>query len=62
VKLPNPDSTIIDDNKLLGYSLNPNHVDGQHKARVFKSALNLESDDIQFLKNALLEAVKPYRL
>jgi hypothetical protein len=60
VKLPNPENTIIDDNKLIGYSLNINHSDGQHKARVFKSALNLDINDIQLLKNALLEAVKTY--
>jgi hypothetical protein len=60
VKLPNPDKTIIDENKLLGYSLNPNHSDGQHKARVFKSALNLDTNDVNFLKNALLEAIKIY--
>jgi hypothetical protein len=60
VKLPNPESTIIDDHKLTNYSLNLNHSDGRHKARVFKSALNLDIDDFQFLKNALLEAVKTY--
>ncbi|NCR27961.1 MAG: hypothetical protein GPJ25_16910 [Microcystis aeruginosa LE13-04] len=43
---------------LTGYSLNLNPADGRHKARVFKSALNLDIDDVQFLKNALLEAVK----
>ena len=58
MKLPHPESTIIDDRKLTGYSLNLNHADGRHKARVFKSALNLDIDDVQFLKNALLEAVK----
>ncbi|GBF82659.1 DUF6883 domain-containing protein [Aphanothece sacrum] len=60
MKLPNSDNAIIDDNKLLGYSLNPNHPDGQHKARVFKSALNLDSNNVQILKNALLEVVKTY--
>jgi hypothetical protein len=60
VKLTNPKNTIIDDNKLTGYSLNLNHLEGQHKARVFKSVLNLDINDVQFLKNALLEAVKIY--
>ena len=58
MKLPHPESTIIDDHKLTGYSLNLNHADGRHKARVFQSALNLDIDDVQFLKNAILEAVK----
>lgn len=60
MKLTNPEHTIIDDNKLMGYSLNLNHVDGQHKARVFQAALNIDLNDAQFLKNALLEAVQTY--
>ena len=60
MKLPNSKNTIIDDNKLTGYALNLNHSEGQHKARVFQSVLNLDINDVQFLKNALLEAVKIY--
>ncbi|WP_245927371.1 DUF6883 domain-containing protein [Aphanothece hegewaldii] len=58
MKLPNPNKTIIDNNKLIGYSLNFNHFEGQHKARVFKAALNLDLDNVAILKQALLEAVK----
>ena len=58
MKLPNPEKALIDRQKLAGYCLNPNHADGQHKARVFKSALNLNIDDVDELKAALLEAVK----
>jgi hypothetical protein len=29
MKLPNPDRAIIDEQKLTGYCLNPNHADGQ---------------------------------
>ena len=61
MKLPNPSKTFIDDNKLAGYSLNVNHDEGKHKARVFKSALNLTIDNIEELKQALLEAVKTTR-
>ena len=57
MKLPNPESAIIDHQKLVGYCLNLNHGDGRHKARVFKSALNLDIDDVDELKAALLEAV-----
>jgi len=60
MKLPNPEMTLIDDNKLIGYSLNINHSDGQHKARVFKSALNLTIDNVEELKIALFNAVKKY--
>ncbi len=57
-KLPNPDHAFIDLNKLIGYCLNPEHPEGQHKALVFKSALNIELNDMEILKNALLHAVK----
>lgn len=50
MKLPNPEKTLIDDNKLIGYSLNPEHSDGQHKARVFKSALNLTINNTIYKK------------
>ncbi|SKB11678.1 conserved hypothetical protein [Planktothrix sp. PCC 11201] len=60
MKLPNPENAIIDEQKLAGYSLNPNHSEGKHKARVFKSALNLTLDNLDELKNALLFAVKTY--
>lgn len=58
MKLPNPENAIIEDSKLSGYCLNPYHSDGQHKARVFKSALNLDIDTMEELKASLLEAVK----
>jgi len=60
VKLPNPENTVIDDNKLAGYSLNPDHPKGQHKARVFKSALNLDLSSVEELKAALILAVENY--
>ena len=60
MKLPNPHQAVIDDSKLLDYCLNFDHVDGKHKARVFKSALNLTSENFQELKLALLEAIKKF--
>ena len=57
MKLPNPENAIIDNRKLAGYCLNPNHSEGKHKARVFKSALNLDLDNIEILISALLKAV-----
>jgi hypothetical protein len=56
-KLPHPERTIIDSGKLVGYCLNTQHPDGQHKAKVFKSALNLGIEDADVLKDALLNAV-----
>ena len=60
MKLPNSNNAYIDDNKLAGYSLNFNHTEGQHKARVFQAALNLTIENLPELKNALLKAVKTY--
>ncbi len=57
-KLPNPDNAVIYPDKLSGYCLNPEHQDGRHKARVFISALNLNADDAEILKTALLQAVR----
>ena len=56
-KLPHPEQTIIDIDKLAGYCLNPEHQDGRHKARVFKSTLNLGIEDVEVLRTALLNAV-----
>jgi hypothetical protein len=58
MKLPNPDLAIVDDRKLAGYSLNLNHDEGKHKARVFKSALNMDISHLEELKQALLSAVE----
>jgi hypothetical protein len=58
MKLPNPEQAIIDEEKLSGYCLNPRHSDGQHKARVFQSALGMGIEDADELKTALLQAIK----
>jgi hypothetical protein len=60
MRLPNPELAIIDDRKLAEYSLNPEHAEGQHKARVFKSALNMDASHLEELKLALLSAVANY--
>ena len=60
MKLPNPDLAIVSKQKLVGYCLNFNHADGRHKARVFKSALNIDINNFEDLKIALLNAVKNY--
>lgn len=58
MKLPNPQNALIETSKLAGYSLNFNHAEGQHKARVFKSALNITTDTLEILNAALLNAVQ----
>ena len=56
-KLPHPERAVVPIDKLLDYCLNPEHPDGKHKARVFKSALNLSIEDAETLRAALLYAI-----
>jgi hypothetical protein len=58
MKLPNPNDAIIEMRKLLTYCLDPEHSEGQHKARVFRSALGLTQDNAGELMAELLEAVQ----
>lgn len=51
---------IVEIDKIAGYSLNPKHPEGKHKARVFKSALGLNLDDAEELQVILLQAVANY--
>ena len=55
MKLRNGDRAVVDIRKLRDYCLNPEHVDGKHKARVFKSALGLRKSDADDLRDTLLE-------
>ncbi len=56
-KLPHPERTIIHIDKLTSYYLNPEHSSGKHKARVFKSSLNLSIEDAETLRSTLLDVV-----
>jgi hypothetical protein len=56
VKLPNADRAFVDDRKLTDYCLNPDHLEGQHKARVFRAVLGLTRDDADRLRSAILVA------
>ncbi len=58
--LPNPELAIIDEDKLSGYSLNTEHSEGKHKARVFKSVLNMDASNTAELRQALLDALINY--
>ena len=57
MKLPNCDKAVVDDAKLISYCLDREHKVGKHKARVFQSALKINSDNFYILKDAILEAV-----
>ena len=47
-KLPRPERAIVHIEKLADYCLNPEHPSGKHKARVFKSVLNLGLGMLKF--------------
>ena len=51
---------IIDEGKLVRYALNPNSERGQHKARVFQSALGFNLSNWAQLKQAILDALPTY--
>lgn len=56
MKLPNGERAVVDMRKLAEYVLSPDHLYGQHKARVFQSALGLTLADADELYAALLVA------
>lgn len=56
--LPNYKNAYIALEKLRDYSLNENHNEGGHKAKVFKSALNIETKDASNLKNLILDGLQ----
>jgi hypothetical protein len=55
MKLPHGDRAVVEVRKLRDYCLNPEHVDGKHKARVFKSALGLTQAEAGDLRKILME-------
>jgi hypothetical protein len=55
MKLPNAIHADLG-TKIEDYSLNPRHREGQHKARVFLSALGLSLEDAGVLRRAVLKA------
>ena len=57
MKLPNAERAVVDVRKLRHYCLNPEHPRGQHKARVFKSALGWTAEQAEDVRRRLLEAV-----
>lgn len=52
--LPNGERAIVDVAKLRQYCLDPDHLRGRHKARVFSTALGLGREDAGELKSLLI--------
>jgi hypothetical protein len=57
MKLPNADRAVVDIEKLRDYSLNSDHPEGKHKARVFLSAIGFKANDAERLRALILEAI-----
>jgi len=57
MKLPNAENSFIDKEKLIGYCLNDEHYTGKHKARVFSSVLNINSNNYLVLESAIKENI-----
>jgi|SRR5918912_1400780 hypothetical protein len=57
MKLPNAERAVIDMEKLHDYCLNSNHPKGKYKARVFLEKLELKADDVERLREMVLEAI-----
>jgi hypothetical protein len=55
--LPNAELATVDIAKLRDYSLNPAHIEGQHKARVFAALFGFTAEDAARLRAMILSAV-----
>lgn len=55
--LPSADRAFIEGEKLGGYVLSPEHGRGQHKARVFSSALGIGREDWEYMRDQILERI-----
>jgi hypothetical protein len=56
--IPNAEDAVVDISKLRDYCLNPEHIDGRHKARLFASILGITADHAEELRQILLGVVR----
>jgi len=57
MKLPNAENAFIANEKIYGYCLSEEHIEGRHKANVFRSVLGMTADDGAELISAILAAI-----
>jgi hypothetical protein len=57
VRLPRAHEAVIPTPKLVNYALDLTHERGQHKARVFASALGISAGDWRYLHDQILAAL-----
>ncbi|MGH2954083.1 MAG: DUF6883 domain-containing protein [Solirubrobacterales bacterium] len=55
--LPNADRAVIEPEKVRDYVLSPDHEHGRHKARVFRSALGIDRDSWEYLRQQIAARV-----
>lgn len=55
MKLPNCNKVVVELRKLREYCLSDSHPVGKHKAKIFQAALNLDSNDAEELRIAVLK-------
>ena len=58
--IPNAGHAFIDIRKLRDYTLNPQHRVGRHKARLFYSIFGITQEDVEVLRNILLEVIRTH--
>ena len=56
MRLPNATRARVDPERLRRYVLNPQHEEGKHKARVFRSVFGLDLESTEELRTALVNA------
>jgi hypothetical protein len=57
MRLPRATEAIVPREKLESYALDVSHERGQHKARVFASALGITAAEWDYLRDQILEAI-----
>jgi len=57
VRIPNAENAVVAVEKLVNYCLDQTNEVGQHKAKVFASALGITQINYEVLRSALLNAV-----
>lgn len=59
--IPNGSEAVVEFRKLTEYCLNPDHMNGRHKARVFRSVLGIDKGHAGLLLDALMNAARSSR-
>ena len=58
MRLPNGENAVVDDRKLWGYLLNPQHPHGREHARLFKLLLGIDLSNWPILSAELRRAAR----